>query len=139
MKPYPLELRRRIVEFVGEGGSKAEAARRFKVSRMTVHRYARQCREGRLEPKPQGGSAERFADESLRRELRSRPDATLAEHGRALGVSHVAVWKRLRRMAVTLKKTPAVPGEGRGPEVALPQGAGGAGGSPGVLPRRERR
>ena len=87
-----------------DGGSKAEAARRFKVSRMTVHRYTGRGREGGLAPKPQGGSAKRFADGCLRQEVKRRPDATLAEHGLALGVSHVAVWKRLRRMAVTLKK-----------------------------------
>jgi len=104
MNPYPLELRERIVEFVGAGGSKSEAACRFKVSRMTVHRYVNAVRGGSLAPRPQGGSAKRFSDESLRRAARDRPSATLGEHAAALGVSGAAVWQRLRRLALTLKK-----------------------------------
>jgi transposase len=104
MQPYPLELRNRIVGFVNENGSKAEAARRFKVSRMTVHRYVTAGREGSLAPKPQGGSAKRFADDDLRKAVEDKPSAPLKRHAKTLGVSHVAVWRRLRQLAITLKK-----------------------------------
>jgi DNA-binding Lrp family transcriptional regulator len=36
--------------------------------------------------------------------VKTRPSATLKEHGKVLGVSPTAVWKRLRRMSITLKK-----------------------------------
>ena len=101
MKPYPLVLRSRIIGFVNEGGSKAEAARRFKVSRMTVHRYVN---AGSLAPKPQGGSAKRFSDEALRRDVEEKPSATLKERAMAFGVHHSAIGKRLRQLAITLKK-----------------------------------
>ena len=104
MKPYPLALRTRIVGFVNEGGSKTEAASRFKTSRMTVYRYCNAAKEGGLAPKPQGGSPKRFADEALRRDVEARPSATLKERAKAFGVHHNAIWKRLRLLKVTLKK-----------------------------------
>jgi putative transposase len=104
MKAYPVELRERIVAFVEKGGRKTDAARLFGVGRDTVYRFVGAARRGSLAPKPQGGSAKRFTSERLRQQVRACPSATLEAHGRVLGVSHSAVWKRLRQLAITLKK-----------------------------------
>jgi transposase len=109
MKAYSVELRERIIDFVNKGGSRAEAARRYQVSRWSVYRYLEATAAGNLTPKPQGGSAEHFSSESLKREIALHPDATLHELGAALGVSHVSVWKKLRRLGITLKKSRALP------------------------------
>jgi len=90
--------------FVKTGGSKAEASRRFKVSRMTVHRYVNADKEGSLVPKPHPGRKKEFEDEALREEVKAHPSATLKRYAKALGVSHVSVWARLRRLGITLKK-----------------------------------
>jgi transposase len=134
-----MDLRERIVKFVSDGGTKAEAARRFKVSRWTVYRYHDAAQNGGLAPKPCGGSAKRFDDDALRREVKDKPSATLKAHGKALGVSHNAVWKRLRQLAITLKKNNALRRTGRGAEVALPQGARAPRRPAGVFPGRVRR
>ena len=99
-----MDLRKRIVGFVKGGGTKAEAVRRFNVSRWTVYRYVDAEREGDLSPKPRGGSAKRFGDERLRDAVKARPSATLKAHAKAFGVSHVAILRRLRQLAITLKK-----------------------------------
>ena len=105
MKAYSLDLRERIVGFVKQGGSKAEAARRFGVSKWTVYRYMESDSQGSLAPRPCGGGRpKRLGDDALRERVKDSPCATLKEHGGALGVSHVAVWRRLRRLAITLKK-----------------------------------
>jgi transposase len=104
MTPYSIDLRERIVAFVSKGNSKAEAARHFDVCRKTVTRYCQAAQCGDLAPKPCGGSAKTFSDDALRREVRDNPSATLKSHGKALGVSHNAVWKRLRQLAIKLKK-----------------------------------
>jgi transposase len=109
MKAYSMDLRERIVEFVGQGNSKAEASRLFNTCWKTVARYCKAAENGDLTPKPQGGSAKRFADETLRNAVRDSPSATLKKHAKALGVTHVAVWRRLRQLAITLKKTPEIP------------------------------
>ena len=103
MKAYSIDLRERVVRFVGDGNSKAEASRRFKVSWRTVLRWCK-AGLGNLAPKPQGGSEKKLADDALLRAVRDKPSATLKRHAKALGVSHVAVWRRLRQMGVTLKK-----------------------------------
>jgi len=104
MKAYAIEVRERIVRFVNKGGSQVDAARSFGVCRKTVARYVKAERNGTLAPKPRGGRAKRFSDESLRDAVRAKPSATLEAHGRTLGVSHNAVWLRLRQLAITLKK-----------------------------------
>ena len=104
MKPNPIELRERIVGFVGEGGSKAEAARRFKVCRMTVHRYVNAWLEGSLSPKPYPGRKRKLDSARLAEEVAGRNDRTLKEYAKALGVCHSTVWRRLRQMGITLKK-----------------------------------
>ena len=104
MKSYSMDLRGRIVESVKDGRSMAETARRYKVSRWTVYRYVKAGRGGDLAPKPRGRRAKRFTDEALRREVESRPSATLEALGKALGVNRASIWKRLRQLKITRKK-----------------------------------
>lgn len=78
-------LRRKIVEAVGRGTSKAEAARLFGVSLSSVKRYARAAREGRrpLAPKKRHGSSPKIGGDAkgllLEADLEERPAATLEE------------------------------------------------------------
>ena len=124
------------MRYVEHGGSKTSAARVFGVSRMSVHRHLNASKRGDLKPKVQGGSKKKFDSESLRREVKLRPDATLVELGKALGVSRSAVWKRLRQLAITLKKTHALRGARRPAKMAFQQGVVAApGGSPRVFSR----
>ena len=104
MKAYSVELRERIVGFVEKGGSKVDAAAHFKVGKRTVFRYLVAARNGDIAPKPQPGRRKAFSDERLREAVGGRPSATLEAHGKALGVSHNAVWLRLRELGITLKK-----------------------------------
>ena len=108
MKAYPVELRERMIVFVEEGGSKVDAARHFKTSRQTVCRYLAARQGGSLDPKPQGGRPKKVADEKLRKAVAKKPDATLKAHAQKLGVSHVTVWRRLRQLSITLKKSPVL-------------------------------
>ena len=137
MKAHSVELRERVVRFVERGGKKSEAALHFEIGERSVYRFLKAARDGCLAPKPQGGSAKKFGDDALRREVKAKPSATLEAHGRALGVSHAAVWKRLRKLAITLKKkTDPLHRAGRVPEAALPHVAPGrrGPGRPRVLP-----
>ena len=104
MKAYALELRERIIGFVANGGSKTDAARIFNVGRKTVYRYLNAAQAGTLAPLPCGGSKKKFSSERLEEEVAKRPDATLKELGKALGVNPASVWRRLRQQSVTLKK-----------------------------------
>jgi transposase len=85
------------------GNSKAEASRQFGVSWRTVLRW---CQSGldNLAPKPRLGRKKTFADDALRREVKDKPSATLKRHAKTFAVSHVAIWRRLRLLRITLKK-----------------------------------
>ena len=105
MKAYSIDLRERIVKSVKHGASKAEAARGFDVSYKTVQRYCKAEEGGSLAPKPHGGGRRKaFSSERLEREVAGNRDLTLEAYAERLGVSHVAVWRRLRQLGITLKK-----------------------------------
>ncbi|MGA2871826.1 MAG: IS630 transposase-related protein [Verrucomicrobiota bacterium] len=120
MKAYALDLRERVVEFLQAGGSKPEAQQRFKVGRSTVYRYLEAAQTNTLAPKTSWGSWRKLDPDQLREHVKKHPDATLKELQTALGVSHNAVWVRLRQLGFTLKKTHQISRAERSAAVALP-------------------
>lgn len=72
-----LDVRTRVVDFVREGGSKAEAARRFKVGVASVYRWTK---PGGVEHKRPGPQTSHKLDwEALRRRVETHADMTQAE------------------------------------------------------------
>jgi len=139
MKAYTLDLRERVVKFVKSGGSKAEAARRFAVGRRTVYRYLAADQAGTLAPKKSWGHWRKLDPHQLQAHLKQHPDATLKEIQQVFGVSHHAVWVRLRQLGFTLKKTHKISRTQRGPAVALPPRTRKPGRPARLLPGRMRR
>ena len=72
-KPHPVELRRRVVDFVDEGHSHRAAARHFRVSPRFVNDLIVLRREpGSLEPKRQGNRGRNGKYQGVEVWLRSR-------------------------------------------------------------------
>ena len=123
MKPYPLELRQRIVEAVDQQrGTMAEIAEWFSVSERYVYQLLQLRRtSGGLAPRPHGGGAPAKLDEAKRLHLAgltaALPDATLDELRQLLRrrcrvqVCLNTVWRALQRLDWTLKKRVAAPGK----------------------------
>jgi transposase len=121
MKPYPFELRQRIVEAVDQQrGTIAEIAEWFSVSERYVYQLLKLRRTlGDLAPRPHGGGAPAKLDESKRLQLAELtaafPDATLDELRELLRrrcrlqVCINTVWRALQQLDWTLKKRAAVP------------------------------
>ena len=116
MNPYSEDLREKIVEALGRGTTKSEAARSFGISRSSVKRYAKLAEEGRpLAPKKRPGSKPKM-DEKARRllleaDMEERPSAaTLSERREYLGrmaslwVSESTLSRMLRRLGWSRKK-----------------------------------
>jgi transposase len=103
---YSVDLRERVVAFVKGGGSKSEAARRFKVSRWCVYEWlSREC----LEPSKQGCPGPwKLSPEVLEAHVAQYPDAYQLERSVELGVSEYAVWYGLKRLNLTRKKNVAL-------------------------------
>lgn len=108
---YSVDLRERVVEYVRDGGSKSEAARRFGVSRWCVYDWL--SRES-LEPEKQGCPGPwKLCPETLKAHVEAYPDAYQHERGDALGVSRQVVLYGLQRLGIRRKKNASVPGKER--------------------------
>jgi len=98
---YSIDLRKRVVEFVRQGGSKAEASRRYEVSLWCVNDWYR--RED-LTPQLQLGRKRKLDWEALSRHIQEFPDALLRERAQHFGVRESAIWYANRQMKLTRKK-----------------------------------
>ena len=102
---YSLDLRKRVVDFVNEGGSKAEASRRFEVSLWGVDDW---CKREDLAPKVHSLRQRKIDKEALRRHVQQYRDALLRERAELFGVRINAVWSMMRKMKLTYKKSDAL-------------------------------
>src|SRR2546427_11243788 len=118
MKPYPLELRQRIVEAVDQQEDTIEEiAGIFQVHSSYVYKLLRQRRNtSDLAPLPHGGGASAKLESEERGGLAAlvaeQPDATLAElrtgirKRKRVSVSVRTVWRWLEALTLTRKKSP---------------------------------
>jgi len=114
MSAYSEDLRRRIVDAVGGGMSKAQAARTFRVSLSSVKRYVDKAQGGQsLAPKKRPGAAPKLDRKGMRlleEDLRERPFATLRERCEyvevmtGLSVSRSTLCRAIARVGPTRKK-----------------------------------
>lgn len=98
-----------MIEFVRGGGSKAEAARRFQVSRTSIYTWVKAADVlSYQKPGPKTGWKLEWA--MLRRQVEEHADLTQKERAQQFGVSHHWIWNALRKLGLTRKKNDRVPG-----------------------------
>jgi transposase len=112
MRAYSTDLRGRILAACEGGMGTAEAAETFAVSASWVRRVKQRFRDaGEVAPRTPArrGPARALAgqDDRIRQEVQSHPGLTAAEYRTRLGVaaSVVTVWRALRRLGLTHKKS----------------------------------
>ena len=111
MKSCSMDLRERIIVAREEGGSGAEVASRFRISKRSVERYWKQYQSsGHVRARQRGGykkSRLEGHDEPLRKWIDDEPGLTLEEiRGRCadeLGVTIGinALWQRLDKLGLS--------------------------------------
>lgn len=114
-RAYSVDLRERVMAAVADGGSIAEVAARFSVSRDAVSDWKRRLAEtASVAPKPRRGGRPRALspeqDALLRERIDAVPDATVDElrawlaavHGVVVG--HGTVWRAIVRLDRPRKK-----------------------------------
>lgn len=94
-----VDLRQRVVGFVRSGGSKVEAARRFKVDEASVYRGLKPDGVAYKHPDPRGSPKVDW--EQLRCHVEAPPDRIHAERARHFQVSRPCIWNALHTLAVT--------------------------------------
>ena len=90
---YSVDLRSRVVALVQGSGSKAEAARRFEVSRACVYDW---LKRDSLEPKPHGPRRRKLDRQALARHIEQYPDLLLRERAAHFGVRMYSIQYALR-------------------------------------------
>jgi transposase len=113
MKPYSIDLRERVLKDCDAGlGTRAVAAK-YAVSESWVRRLKQRRREdGSIEPRaatPGPAPALAAHHDRLQALVREAPGLTAGEYRDRLGVrvAVVTVWRALRRLGLTFKKSPA--------------------------------
>lgn len=118
-KPYSSDLRERVIAAIDGGGAAYKLAPLFRVSVSYIYKVlGRRRASGETTARRwAGGPQPKLAgqDEALRQRVAEAPDATLAElqawllSERGVKVSIGCVWKRLRHLELTLKKSRRAP------------------------------
>lgn len=107
---YSLDLRKRVIEFVESGGSKAEAHRRYKVSVWCIDDWLR--RKADLLPKKPGPQKRWKLDlVALEKAVQENPDAYLQELAETFGTARSTIWYALQALKISRKKNHALPRE----------------------------
>ena len=112
---YSMDLRERVLAACDAGVAAQVVAQQYRVSRAWVDRLKQRRREtGEIGPRqPRRFKPSILAEhmEQLCAVVAARPDLTLAEIRQALGVgcSLTTVWRALRRLRLTVKKSPLRP------------------------------
>jgi transposase len=99
---YSIDLRKRVIDYVNQGGRKSEAARIYKVSRRTVYYWL-----GRsdLTPTARGPCDRKLKKQELAAHVEAYPDAILRERAVYFGVSKNAIWAALQQLAISKKNS----------------------------------
>jgi transposase len=111
MVPYSLDLRRRVLKDCDAGMGTQAVAAKYTVSPSWVRKLKQQRREtGSIEPRTgTPGPKPTLAPHAdrLREAVRAAPDLSAAEYRDRLGVgaAPVTVWRMLRRLGLTHKKS----------------------------------
>ena len=119
MKAYSKDLREKIVDAIGRGMPKAQAARTFGIGISTVKRYASKAQRGEpLEPGKAPGKRPKMDErlsKLLKEDLKERPFATLRERCdyvkviSGLSVSRSTMCRAIARIGSTRKKGDEAP------------------------------
>ena len=100
---YSSDLRKRVLDFVNNGGSKAEAERTFRVSRRTIYNWLEAEAPFAYEkPGPKGPRSIDY--DALQQHVVNFPDTTLAERAKHFGVSKGCISYTFEKLNITRKK-----------------------------------
>ncbi len=103
---YSNDLRLRVVEYVENGHTLAQAAELFKVHIGTVIAWRKRYRAtGNVERKVRRPVNKKIIPEKLAEYVQEHPDAYLKEIAEVFGCCPSSVLKRLRKLGITRKKS----------------------------------
>ena len=106
-RAYSLDLRQKVLSHLMKNGNKTETARLFGITRDTIADWCKRLADERLEPCKTGpviGSFKKADPKEVCSYVDSHNDITLLEIAEVFKVSHVSIWKILRKSGYVNKK-----------------------------------
>jgi len=111
---YSEDLRKRVVEYLGEGHTLENTKAVFKVGISSIRRWKEQLDEqGHLKNKPLNRTFKKLDPQKLSAYVEEHPDAYLREIGDIFGCTDEAVRQALGKLRITRKKNENLPGTKR--------------------------
>ena len=104
-KAYSIDLRKRVLLQLEQGGTMIRVAQMYKISFMTLSRWKNRAKEGQLEAFDNSKRRARKLEEgALRAHIKAYPDATLKEIGEHFNAAASSVYARIKTLGFTYKK-----------------------------------
>ena len=97
---YSLDFRKRVIEFINNGGEKKEAAQIFKVGRSTIYTW---LQRSDLAPSVRGSCDRKLKKDDLAAHVKAHPDALLRERADHFGVGVGTIWAALQKLSIRKK------------------------------------
>jgi len=108
---YSDDLKKKVIEYLGDGHSQREARDSFHISLSAINKWSQQYeRTGEMKNKPLNRSFKKLDPEKLKAYVQEHPDAYQKEMAEKFGCSPSAVRKALRKLGITHKKNETIPG-----------------------------
>ena len=106
-KYYSLDLREKVLEYVGKHGDKKAASEVFQIGIASVYRWVAQKKEkGHLLPKRRKYAYKKVDDQKLIDYVNTYPDRFLSEIGDHFNLTPQTIFYALKRLKITRKKRP---------------------------------
>lgn len=100
---YSSDLRKRVLDFIEQGGSKSEASRLYRIGIAKIFRWTAQPKNYTA-GKPGPKSGHRLNRDDLYLAIKEKPDSLQRELAERFGVSIGAIAYALKEMGLTRKK-----------------------------------
>ena len=98
---YSLDLRKKVISYIENGGKVTQAAKMFGIGRATIYRW---LNRPNLEVTKVEHRKRKLDWEALEKDVKLNPDEKLIERGKKFGVHTTAIWYALKKMKITRKK-----------------------------------
>ena len=103
---YSLDLRKRALNYIANGGTRLEASKIFGVTIPTLANWLSREKQQDLAPKMNGSKPSKIDNEKLRKYIEEHPDSYLREIAAVFNSTLQAVFYACKRLGITLKKRP---------------------------------
>jgi transposase len=103
---YSLDLRRKALDYITNGGTRFEASKIFGVTTRTLANWLSRQKQQDLAPKMNGSRPSKIDNEKLKKYIDDHPDSYLREIADVFSTTLQAVFYACKRAKITLKKRP---------------------------------